>query len=56
MSVHDKGAPCPWKPEEGVRFPATIVINNFEVPYGCWELNPAFQQEQPALFTAELAL
>jgi hypothetical protein len=29
------------RPEEGLRFPATGVGHGYELPCGCWELNPS---------------
>ena len=41
---------------EGVGSPGTGVTDSCELPYGCWELNSGFLEEQPVLFTAEPSL
>jgi hypothetical protein len=41
---------------EGVRSPGTGIIDNCELPCGCWELNPGPLEEQPVLSTAEPSL
>ena len=34
---------------ESIRSPATGMIDSFELPCGCWELNPAPLQKQQTL-------
>lgn len=36
----------PIGPEEEIRSTVTGVVNNYEPPWGCWELNPGPVQEQ----------
>ena len=40
-----------WRPEEGVLFPGTGVLDGCELPYGPWELSPGPLEEQPVLLT-----
>lgn len=49
---------CAWylrRPEEVIRFPGTGV-KYFELPCGCWELNPGPLLEQHMLLPSEQAL
>lgn len=38
---------------DGVRSSGIEVIDRYELPYGCWDLNPGHLEEQPELLTAE---
>jgi hypothetical protein len=33
-----------------------LIIHDYELPYGCWELNSGLLEEQPVLFTSEPSL
>lgn len=44
---------CPWRPEEDIRSPETIVSRQ---PYGCWESNPGSLEEFAVLLTTEPSL
>ena len=35
---------CLQRSKEGTRFTETIIINDYEPPCGCWELNPVFRR------------
>lgn len=39
MSVHHVYVWYPQRPEEAVRCPGTGVIEDYDLTYGCWELN-----------------
>jgi hypothetical protein len=41
---------------EGVRSPGTGLTGSYELPCGCWELNPDPLEHQPVLLTAEPSL
>lgn len=43
----------PWKPEKGLGFPGSVVINGCEPPCGFWELNTGLLQEWYMLMTIE---
>lgn len=43
----------PWKPEDGIRFPRTGVINGFELSCGCRELNLDPVVVKPVSLTTE---
>jgi hypothetical protein len=50
----DYMCPCRLqKPEEGVIYPDTGIMDGCEPPYRCWGSNPCLLQEQPVLLTAE---
>lgn len=49
MFVHYMHISNPHRPEEGVITGATGVTNGYELPQGCWELNPCPLEEQPML-------
>lgn len=46
-----------WAPharsEAGVRCPGNGVMDDCELPCGCWESNPGLLQEQQMFLTAE---
>lgn len=44
---------CLRWPEEGIGCTATGVTDDYDLPYGCWELNPHALEEQTVLLTAE---
>lgn len=50
-SIHTPHAcmQCSWKPEEGIRSPATGVPGGRVLPWGCWEpsLSPLQEQQVP---------
>ena len=39
--------------QKRTEFPGTGVSDRYELPCGCWELNPGLLQEQPVLLTSE---
>jgi hypothetical protein len=41
---------------EDAKSPTTGIIDSYELPYGCWELNLGPPEEQLVLLTAEPAL
>lgn len=41
---------------EGVRSPETGMTDSYELPCGCWELNPGPLEEQPVVLTTEPSL
>ena len=41
---------------EGIRSPGTGFSDSYELPCGCWELNPGPREEQSVLLTAEPSL
>lgn len=41
---------------EGADSPGTGVTDGWELPCGCWDMNPDPLQEQPVLVTAETSL
>jgi hypothetical protein len=41
---------------EGVRTPGIGIIDCYELPCRCWELNPDPLQEQPVLLTTDPSL
>jgi hypothetical protein len=47
--------PNAWS-EEHTGSPGTGVVDNCELPCGCWELNPGVLQEQPVFLTTESSL
>jgi len=47
---------CPWRPEEGIRYPGTGVKDGFIPSCVCWELNQGLLQEQLMLLTADSSL
>lgn len=53
LSVHSMHAECPWWSEEGVGSPRTGVMDSFELPCGCGELNVDPLQEQAVTSTTE---
>ena len=40
MSVYHVCASCPWRLEQGLRSLRTDIVGDYEVSYGCWEVNP----------------
>lgn len=48
--LHEFKCPCtcrtPQKPEEGARFPRTVVSDDCEMPCRCWEMNLRPLQQQ----------
>ena len=46
----------PWRPEEGIRSPATGVTDDCEPPYGFWELNAGPLKEHSVLLTTDPSL
>jgi hypothetical protein len=36
---------CPWRPEEGVRFPELEFTDGCELLCGCWGLNPVLKKQ-----------
>ena len=44
---------CIWRPEVSTTSSVIGVIDGCEPPYGCWELNPSPQEEQPVLLDTE---
>ena len=48
--------PCPWSPEEGVKFLGTGVKDGCEPLCGCWEWDLGPLEEQPVLLTTEPSL
>lgn len=45
----------PGRSEEGIRSPGTGINGDYELPRGCWDLNPGLLQEQ-VLLAAEPSL
>lgn len=44
---------CPWRPEKGIGFPGTGVLDGCEPPCGYWEPNSDPMLEQPVILTTE---
>jgi hypothetical protein len=44
---------CLLRPEENVGASETEVIDDCELPCGCWELNLGLLEEQPVLLSTE---
>lgn len=47
---------CPWRPEDGVRYPGTGVTDSCNRPWRCWGLNLVPLKEQPVILTTESSL
>lgn len=47
--VHHMHTWCPWRSEENVGSPGTIVTDSYEPPYSHWELKSGPLQEQEVL-------
>lgn len=47
---------CPRRPEESARSHGTGVTDSYELPRGCWELNPGSLKDQSMFLSAELSL
>ena len=57
VDVHCMHAWCPGKPEWGIRYPKTGVIDDCEAVYcKCRQWNPSSLQEMQDLLTTELSL
>jgi len=49
--------PCaPWRPEEDIGSPGTVLTESCEPPCECWGLNQAPLGEHPSILTHELPL
>lgn len=46
----------PWRPEEGTGFHGSGVVDGYDLPSRCLELNLGLLQEQPAFLSADLLL
>lgn len=48
---------CLTRPEEDIKFPGTGIIDGYELPHGCWELNSRTSgrtvSEQSVVLTSE---
>lgn len=45
--------PGGWRGQKRSSFPESGIMNGFEPPYGCWDLNPGPLLEQQKLLTTQ---
>lgn len=48
ISVYRMHTQYLWRPEKGIRYPGTRVIDHCELSYRCWESNPGPLKDQPS--------